>query len=102
MALNGEVKALHGDAQPVTKAWDVRMTAIERRLAEIATRGEQRVAILRDAMVDFAADELASRDAEIDVLKKNIADLERKLEQRTAVDQLVNEAIMRLDARPTP
>ena len=67
----------NGHAEPVTRAWDARLAAIERRLAalpaEIAETGERRVVILRDALADFAAAELAKRDEEIVSLKKQLA-----------------------------
>jgi hypothetical protein len=44
-----------------------RAAEFERRIAEVA---EQRVAILRDAMADFAGAELQKRDDEIQYLKK--------------------------------
>ena len=66
---------------------------------EIAETGEQRVAILRDAFADFTAAELAQRDGEIRTLKQRIAELERELEQKTAVDQRVHEIAMRLEER---
>src|SRR5215471_16353005 len=102
MTMLDEAKA-NGHAEPVTRAWDARLGAIERRLAalpgEIAETGEQRVAILRDAIADFAAAELARRDEEIVSLKKRIVVLEHQREQRTAVDQQVHEFATRLEER---
>ena len=72
-----EVKT-NGHAEPAMRAWEVRFVAIERRLAEIAETGEQRVAILRDAIGDFAAAELAKRDDEIASLKKQACRLPTK------------------------
>jgi len=67
----------NGHAEPAMRAWDARLAAIERRLAalpaEIAETGERRVVILRDAIADFAAAELAKRDEEIVSLKKQLA-----------------------------
>src|SRR5215472_7007849 len=67
----------NGYAEPAMRAWDARLAAIERRLAalpaEIAETGERRVVILRDAIADFAAAELAKRDEEIVSLKKQLA-----------------------------
>jgi len=80
-----EATKRNGHAEPVTRAWDARLAAIEQRLVEIAETGEQRVAILRDAFADFTAAELAQ--------------LERELEQKTAVDQRVHEIAMRLEER---
>jgi hypothetical protein len=98
MALN-EVKTLNGHAEPVTKAWDARLARIEKRLADMAEAGEQRTVVLRDAIGDFVASEMAERDREIVALTQGIADLERKLEQKAAIDQQVTEIAMRLDAR---
>jgi predicted component of type VI protein secretion system len=64
---------------------------IERRLAVIAESGERRVLILRDAIADFAAAELAKRDEEIVNLKKQLADLQQKLEQQSAINQRVHD-----------
>jgi hypothetical protein len=93
----------NGHAEPATRAWDARLGAIERRLAalpaEIAETGEQRVAILRDAIADFAAAELARRDEEIVSLKKQLADFQQKLEQQAAIDQRVNEISARLEEK---
>jgi hypothetical protein len=89
----------NGHAGPATPVTDTRLARIERRLGEIAETGEQRVAILRDAMADFAAAELAQRDEEIASLKNRIADLEHRLEQKTAVDQQVAEIATRLEER---
>jgi hypothetical protein len=50
---------------------------------------------LRDATADL----LAERDEEIANLKQQIAALEAQLQQKTTIDRLVNEAVMRLDAR---
>ena len=75
-----EATKRNGHAEPVTRAWDARLAAIEQRLVEIAETGEQRVAILRDAFADFTAAELAQRDGEIRTLKQRIAELERELE----------------------
>src|SRR5215831_19217287 len=93
----------NGHAEPVTRAWDARLAAIERRLAalpaEIAETGERRVVILRDALADFAAAELAKRDEEIVSLKKQLADLQQKLEQQAAIDRRVHEISARLEER---
>ena len=94
-----EATKRNGHAEPVTRAWDARLAAIEQRLVEIAETGEQRVAILRDEFADFTAAELAQRDGEIRTLKQRIAELERELEQKTAVDQRVHEIAMRLEER---
>jgi predicted transcriptional regulator len=67
----------NGHAEPVTRAWDARLARIERRLADIAETGKQQIVILRDAIADFTAAELAKRDDEIRILKEYIADLER-------------------------
>jgi hypothetical protein len=90
-----EVKT-NGHAEP---AWDARLAKLERRIADIAATGEQRVAILRDAIGDFCAAELAQRDAKIGILEKHISDLEKQLEQKSSVDQQIHEIAMRLDAR---
>jgi len=90
-----EVKT-NGHAEP---AWDARLARVERRIAEIAETGEQRVAILRDAIGDFCSAELAQRDDEIRTLKAHIADLERQLVQKTAVDQRVAEVAAQLEER---
>ena len=91
----------NGHAEPAMRAWDARLAAIERRLAalpaEIAETGERRVVILRDALADFAAAELAKRDEEIVSLKKQLADLQQKLEQQAAIDQRVHEISARLE-----
>jgi hypothetical protein len=92
-------EAKNGHAEPAARAWDARLARIERRLADIAEAGEQRIVILRDAVADFAAVELAKRDDEIVTLKKHIGDLERKLEQKVAVDQQVHEIAMRLEEK---
>src|SRR5262245_50013214 len=102
MTMLDEAKA-NGHAEPVTRAWDARLATIERRLAalpaEIAETGEQRVAILRDAIADFAAAELAKRDEEIVNLEKQLADLQQKLEQQAAIDQRVHEFSARLEEK---
>jgi polyhydroxyalkanoate synthesis regulator phasin len=98
MTLLDEAKK-NGHAEPATRAWDARLARIKRRIAEIAETGDQRVAILRDALADFTAAELAQRDGEIRTLKQHIADLENKLQQKTAVDQQVHEIAMRLEEK---
>src|SRR5262249_42526716 len=45
-----------------TRAWDSRFTKLEQRLAEIADSNEERVLALRDAVSEFSATELATRD----------------------------------------
>ena len=57
------------------------------------------VAILRDAIADFAAAELAKRDEEIVNLEKQLADLQQKLEQQAAIDQRVHEISARLEEK---
>jgi hypothetical protein len=89
----------NGHAEPATRAWDARLARLERRLADIAEIGEQRVMVLRDAIADFAASELARRDAEIVSLKKQLADLQQKLEQQAAIDQRVHEISARLEEK---
>jgi hypothetical protein len=89
----------NGHVEPATRAWNAHLARIERRLAEVAESGEQRVAILRDALADFTAAELAQRDHEIVTLKKHIAELEHKLEQKTAVDEQVHEIAARLEEK---
>src|SRR5215813_13527741 len=86
----------NGHAEP---AWDARLVKLERRIADIAATGEQRVAILRDAIADFAAAELAKRDEEIVNLKKQLADFQQKLEQQAAIDQRVHEISARLEEK---
>src|SRR5215471_8176533 len=102
MTLLDEAKP-NGYAEPVTRAWDASLAAIERRLAalpaEIAETGERRVVILRDALADFAAGELRERDEKIAVLKGEIAELKQRLEQKMAVDQQVGEIATRLEER---
>jgi hypothetical protein len=75
------------------------LARIERRLADIAEAGEQRIVILRDAIGDFCSAELAQRDDEIRTLKKHISDLENRLAQKTAVDEQVHEIAMRLEEK---
>src|SRR5215831_7913464 len=100
MTMLDEVKPNgHAHAEPVTRAWDARLARIERQLADIAETGEQRVVILRDAIADFAAAELAKRDEEIVNLKKQLADFQQKLEQQAAIDQRVHEISARLEER---
>src|SRR5262252_1674860 len=102
MTMLDEAKA-NGHAEPVTRAWDARLATIERRLAalpaKIAESGEQRVLILRDAIADFAAAELAKRDEQIVSLQKQLADFQQKLEQRAAIDRRVNEISARLEEK---
>jgi hypothetical protein len=89
----------NGHAEPMPRAWDARLAAIERRLADIAGSGEHRIAILRDAIGDFCAGELAKRDDQIGSLKEHIADLERQLAEKTAVDRQVAEVAAQLEER---
>src|SRR5215472_464944 len=93
----------NGHAEPVTRAWDARLAAIERRLAalpaEIAETGEQRVVILRDALADFAAGELRERDEKIAALKGEMADLQQTLKQQAAIDERVHEISARLEEK---
>jgi hypothetical protein len=98
MALN-EVKTLNGPAEPATRAWDARLARIERRLAGMADSGEHRIVVLRDAIADFVASEMAERDNEIMTLKKQVADLQQKLEQQAAIDWRVNEISARLEEK---
>src|SRR5262245_4768403 len=90
-------------SQPTARAWDARLMAIERRLAalpgEVTETGEQRVTILRDAIADFVAAELAERDEEIVNLKKQLADFQQKFEQQYAIEQRVHEISARLEER---
>src|SRR5262244_3296285 len=97
--MNLEEAKPNGHAEPVTRAWDARLARIEQRLADIAETGEQRILVLRDAIADFAAAELARRDEEIVSLKKQLADFQQKLEQQTAIDQRVHEISARLEER---
>src|SRR5215831_19530237 len=98
MTLLDETKT-NGHAEPVTRAWDARLARIERRLADIAEAGEQRIVILRDAIADFAAGELRERDEKIAALKGEIADLQQKLEQQAVIDQRVHEISARLEEK---
>jgi hypothetical protein len=66
---------------------------------EIHETSEQRVLILRDALAEFAAAELAKRDEEIVRLQKQLANLQQKLEQQTAIDQRVHEISARLEEK---
>jgi predicted amino acid-binding ACT domain protein len=104
MTMLDETKTKPNDrAEPVTRVWDARLTKIEQRLAalpvEIQETSEQRVLILRDALADFAAAELAKRDAEIVSLQKQLADLQQKLEQQTAIDRPVHEISARIEEK---
>jgi hypothetical protein len=102
MTMLDEAKT-NGHAEPATRARDARLVAIERRLAalpaEIAETSERRIVILRDALADFAAAELAKRDEEIVSLKKQLADFQQKLEQQAAIDQRVDEISARLEEK---
>jgi hypothetical protein len=89
----------NGHADSATRAWDARFAKIERRLADIAESGEQRILVLRDAIADFAAAELEKRDEEIVSLKKQLADFQQKLEQQAAIDQRVHEISTRLEEK---
>jgi glutathione S-transferase len=88
-----------GHAEPATRATDTRLARIEQRLAEIAETGQRRILIPRDALADFAVAELAKRDDKIASLKKQIADLQQKLEQQAAIDQRVHEISARLEEK---
>jgi hypothetical protein len=81
----------------LSRVKDARMAMIERRLAEVAAGGEQRVLAVRDAIAKFTAAELAQRDEEITILKKHIADLEHRLQEKTAVEKQVAEIAARLE-----
>ena len=60
------------------------LARLERRLAEVAESGEQRleqrVVVLRDAIGDFVAEELEWRDEEIRNREQRVAELEHKAE----------------------
>ena len=60
------------------------LARLERRLAEVAEAGaqrlEQRVVVLRDAIGDFVVEELEWRDEEIRNLKQRVAELEHRAE----------------------
>jgi hypothetical protein len=98
MTMLAEAKP-NGHAERATRATDTRLARIEQRLAEIAETGHERVLILRDALADFAAAELAKRDDEIVSLQKQIADVQHKLEQQAAIDQRVHEISGRLEEK---
>ena|SRR5215472_5674980 len=98
MTMLDEIKP-NGHAEPATRAWDKRLGAIERRLAALPAEIEQRVVILREALADFAAAELAKRDEEIVSLKKQLADFQQKLEQQAAIDERVDEISARLEEK---
>ncbi|HMF28088.1 MAG TPA: hypothetical protein VKE42_04910, partial [Candidatus Cybelea sp.] len=89
----------NGHIEPATRAWDANLQRIERRLAELGDVGEQRIVILRDALGEFIATELATRDRAIATLQKHIATLQEKLEQKMAVDTQIDEIMKRVDAR---
>jgi uncharacterized protein YigA (DUF484 family) len=86
-------------AETLTRATDARLAKLERQLAEQARDNEQRFLALRDATVDFVAAELAPLAEENAVLKKRMADLEQKFEQKMTVDQQVHEIATRLEER---
>ena len=69
----------NGHAVSATQATDTRLATIERRLADITESGEHRIVVLRDAIADFVASEMAERDNEIMTLKKELVDLQQKL-----------------------
>jgi len=96
---DAKTNGTNGHAAPVTRAWNAELARIERRLTEIAETGEQRIVVLRDAIGHFCAAELAQRDGEIQTLKKHIAELEHKLEQKSAVDHQVHEIAARLEEK---
>jgi hypothetical protein len=98
MTMLAEAKP-NGHAERATRATDTRLARIEQRLAEIAETGHERVLILRDALADFAAAELAKRDDEIGSLQKQIADLQQKLKQQVAIDQRVHQIFARLEEK---
>jgi hypothetical protein len=89
----------NGHAEPATRAWNASFARIERRLAELGEAGEQRIVILRDALGEFVATELATRDREISALRKHIAELEHEIARKSEVDQQIDEIVRRLDAR---
>ena len=89
----------NGHTEPATRAWDASLARIERRLAELGEAGERRIVILRDALGDFVATELATRDREISALRKHIAELEHEIARKSEVDQQIDEIVRRLDAR---
>src|SRR5215470_14850002 len=98
MTMCNEVRT-NGHAVSATQATDTRLATIERRLADITKSGEHRIVVLRDAIADFVAAEMAERDNEIMTLKKELADLQQKLEQQAAIDQRVHEISARLEER---
>src|SRR5262249_33136942 len=89
----------NGHAVSATQATDTRLATIERRLADIAESGKHRIVVLRDAIADFVASEMAERDNEIMTLKKQLGDLQQKLEQQAAIDQRVHEISTRLEEK---
>jgi hypothetical protein len=89
----------NGHADPSSRAWHAHLARLERRIAEIAETGEQRIVILRDAIADFAAGELRERDEKIAALKGEIADLQQKLKQQAAIDERVHEISARLEEK---
>jgi hypothetical protein len=95
MTLLDEIRT-NGHGEP---AWDARLAKLERRIANIAETGEQRIAILRDAIGNHYAAELAQRDDEIATLKKHIADLKNQLQEKMRVDRQVAEIGMQLEER---
>jgi hypothetical protein len=90
-----------GSSRCAGSAWKraASLARIEQRLADIPATSEQRVSILRDAMADFTAAELARRDEEIALLKEQVADLTHRLDQKMVVDQQVHEIATRLEER---
>jgi polyhydroxyalkanoate synthesis regulator phasin len=76
-----------------------RLKRIEQRLAQLGDANRQRIDALRDAVSDLLASELVERDERIARLENQIADLTHKLEEKAAVNQIADEAILRIEAR---
>jgi uncharacterized protein YdcH (DUF465 family) len=90
------------NGQPVTRAWENRMTRMEERIAKSEQSHEQRILILRDAMSDFVSDfitnKVAPLHAEITALKKSNVELKKQLQEKSDVDKRVEEVMKRFDA----
>src|SRR5262249_30278017 len=81
----------NGHAQPSARVWDASLQRIERQLAALGETGERRVEALRDALGQFVAGELETRDAEIATLQKHITELEHQIAQRSEIDERIEE-----------